>query len=459
MHLPQQLNKYKWLRGQNHYDSFLLSGVSGHGVAAFYYPEKAEANCNGCHMKPVPSNDFGAKYHDGKTLAIRDHLFPSANTAIAKLAGRAGLARRSSKEHETFNEGVVRVDLFGVKEGGTIDGPLDGAPAAAACRRSSPGRSYLLETVVRTVKLGHHFTQGTADSNEVWLEVTATAGDRRIGKSGGRAPSGEVDPWSHFLNAWVLDREGRRIDRRNAQDIFVPLYDHQIGPGAADVIHYRLNVPPDLRGALTVEVALRYRKFDTKYMRHGLWRRVRERPAGHDPGDRPHHFPACSAIGKCSGAGEPGVAAIPEWQRWNDYGIGLLQKGGKTRGELAGAEAAFAEVERLGQARRPAQSGAGLPRAGRGRRSRGRGARARGEVRSSGTPLDARLARRRRSTSRTATSTRRSPALEGILPRPAASWPSGASTSRATTGCASSSARRSPSGRGRSAARSHGRGA
>ncbi|MEO1087811.1 MAG: multiheme c-type cytochrome, partial [Acidobacteriota bacterium] len=44
VHLPEELNNYKWLRGQNHYDSFLLSGVSGHGVSSFYYPEKAQPN-------------------------------------------------------------------------------------------------------------------------------------------------------------------------------------------------------------------------------------------------------------------------------------------------------------------------------------------------------------------------------------------------------------------------------
>ena len=41
VHLPEELNGYKWLRGQNHYDSWLLSGVSGHGVSSFYYPDRA----------------------------------------------------------------------------------------------------------------------------------------------------------------------------------------------------------------------------------------------------------------------------------------------------------------------------------------------------------------------------------------------------------------------------------
>ena len=46
VHLPVELNDYHWLRGQNSYDPFLLSGVSGHGVSSFYYPAKAQTNCN-----------------------------------------------------------------------------------------------------------------------------------------------------------------------------------------------------------------------------------------------------------------------------------------------------------------------------------------------------------------------------------------------------------------------------
>ena len=39
------------------------------------------------------------------------------------------------------------------------------------------------------------------------------------------------------------------------------------------------------------------------------------------------------------------------WERWNDYGIGLLLEGnaGSEKGELRQAEDAFTEVERLGR--------------------------------------------------------------------------------------------------------------
>ena len=46
---------------------------------------------------------------------------------------------------------------------------------------------------------------------------------------------------------------------------------------------------------------------------------------------------------------------FPMWQRWNDYGIGLLLKGnaGSDKGELKQAAAAFSEVEALGRPEGP----------------------------------------------------------------------------------------------------------
>ena len=346
VHLPEELNKYKFLRGQNHYDAYLLSGVSGHGAQSFYYPPKAEHDCNGCHMKLQVSDDFGAQDFDGSgELKVHDHLFPSANTAMARLVD---LPEEVVEAHREFNDGVMRVDIFGVKEGGTIDGKLV-APLRPVVPALEPGKTYLIEAVIRTVKMGHLFTQGTADSNEVWMDVAVTSGERTLGRSGGQRADGGVDPWSHFVNSYVLDRDGNRIDRRNAQDIFVPLYNHQIPPGAADVIHYRLKVPEDQTAPLTVDVKLQYRKFDTTYMQHVFGKGYNnELPIITLATDRVV-FPIADQEGAT-----PANAAreIPEWQRWNDYGIGLLRKGstGSNKGELRQADHAFTQVENL---RRP----------------------------------------------------------------------------------------------------------
>ena len=213
------------------------------------------------------------------------------------------------------------------------------------------------------MKLGHHFTQGTTDSNEIWIEVTAEQGDRVVGQSGRRDAQEAVDPWSHFVNTFMLDRDGNRINRRNAQDTFTPLYSHQIPPGAGQSVHYRLKVPDGSTEPIEVTARLLYRKFDTEYL--DFIRRDRD-PAVDDldlgkPGD-PNDLPIIeiasdrltlevasdrqdddsrSATGSADSA-----SPIPTWQRWNDYGIGLLLKG---KAELKQAGEAFVEVEKLGR--------------------------------------------------------------------------------------------------------------
>ena len=222
VHLPEELNDYKFLRGQNHHDSFLLSGVSGHGARSFYYPKTAHLNCNRCHMPAQPSNDFAARRFDGASEpSVHNHLFVGANTAIAYWMDQP----EALNAHQEFLRECMRVDIFGLHKGDDIEAPLV-APLRPEMPQLEPGKSYVLDVVLRTLTLGHHFTQGTADSNEVWVSVTVRNGDRVIGRSGTIDESSEVDPWSHFVNVFMLDRDGNRIDRRNAQDIFVPLYNH-----------------------------------------------------------------------------------------------------------------------------------------------------------------------------------------------------------------------------------------
>src|SRR5216683_2987612 len=112
--IPQELNKYKeFLRGQNHYNTYLLSGVSGHCARSFYYPEKAVQNCSGCHMPLKESRDFGAKlFAEAKQPSIHNHLFPAANTGIAWLKN----SPETIAAHQEFLKGKLLVDIFGLKE-------------------------------------------------------------------------------------------------------------------------------------------------------------------------------------------------------------------------------------------------------------------------------------------------------------------------------------------------------
>lgn len=377
--LPEQLNDYHWLPGQNHYDSFRLSAVSGHGIQAWRFPPKVEADCNGCHMPQMASADLGAKPRgEGGDFTLLDHTFASANTAAQAMSGLPG-ADQAVARVQAFNAGVMRTDIVALREGATLDGA-----AVAPLRPEVPvlvrGREYVLDVATRAVKMGHEFTQGTADSNEVWLDVTMSSGGRLLGRSGAVSDEGGVDPWSKFLNIFMLDRNGFRIDRRNPQDIFTPLYNHQVPPGGADVTHYRFRVPDWCGPELEVAVALQYRKFDLTYMRHVMGPEYRNTlPVVTFASDR-MVFAVVDGDAPAKGAGLEGatpdgggpVAKVPAAERLYDWAIGLFREaeraGGKGTWTLVDAafeRAALAGEPRawVGQARAALAAGR-IPEAG-----------------------------------------------------------------------------------------------
>ncbi|HMF20117.1 MAG TPA: hypothetical protein VKE98_23115, partial [Gemmataceae bacterium] len=349
--VPQEVNHYKeFLRGQNHNDPFVLSGVSGGGARAFYNPPVAKTNCAECHMPLQPSNDFGSRDFDGSGIRkIHNHTFVGANTGVPALVKYPGY-EDVIKLHDSFlrkgldgKSPTLRIDLFGLKhlkDDQGVEAPLiDDQPVRPSLPKLQPGGTYMVDVVIRTLNVGHIFTQGTADSNEVWVEFLARSGGNIIASSGHMSDGpdkGKVDEGAHFINVLMLDRNGNRIDRRNPQDIFTPLYDHQIPPGAANVVHYRIQLPADLKEAVELSARVRYRKFDFAYMEivHGKGK-----------------VPQLPIVDLCSDkvvlpleGGKSRPSPIPAWQRWNDYGIGCFLEGGpdgKGPGEKGQAEAAF----------------------------------------------------------------------------------------------------------------------
>src|SRR3954464_5572612 len=157
----------------------------------------------------------------------------------------------------------------------------------------------------------------------------------------------------------MLDREGNRIDRRNPQDIFTPLYNHQIPPGAGQVVHFDFVVPQDQSEPLTLDVKLQYRKFDTRYLNYVFdTNYVKDGPYTIS-----NDLPIVTLAADKIALPIEGLAAvvmnedskIVPWQRWNDYGIGLFSEGntGGEKGELVQATQAFEQVEQLGRADGP----------------------------------------------------------------------------------------------------------
>ena len=168
---------------------------------------------------------------------------------------------------------------------------------------------------------------------------------------------------------------GNRIDRRNPQDIFVPLYNKQIPPGAGQVVHFALEVPEGASGPIELEAKVNYRKFDRTYMDYIFGK-------GKGP-ELPIVLMARDAVRVAVQGGQPASndpspiqPSLAALERLRDRpALEGPAKGGQ-KGELRQAEEVFRKVAELGPCRRLGQPGAGLPEGGahpRGTRGPGEG--------------------------------------------------------------------------------------
>ena len=198
-------------------------------------------------MELKPSTDFGAKDFDGKGgREIHDHIFIGANTGLPTFLGDKETADRQAK---FLSDKKVRVDIFGLREGGVIEGkllgPLRPEVPDAESREPLPGRG-------RGPDAGH---RPSLQPGNCRFQRNLGRADRPFGRSRHRPlrrasdADDDVDPYSHFINVYMLDRDGNRIDRRNPQDIFVPALQQADSPGRRPGRSFRTRTYPRPRPA------------------------------------------------------------------------------------------------------------------------------------------------------------------------------------------------------------------
>lgn len=263
-HVPPELNRWRFQRVQDEFHDWHDSGVSLNNVRSFYHPPNAK-RCQDCHMPLVPDPEDPSSDADG---LVRSHLFAAANTALPFLRGDTAMIERQRQ----FLQNAVRVDVTGIvlrpQAGATNERPRLYAPARMAKPAVKPGEIVEAHVVVRNFGVGHKFPGGTKDSNEVWVRFEASVGDRPAFYASGRIDpeTGLVDPSAEFFRAYVLDRDGNRVVNRVGPDVYTKVYVKTIGPGTANVVRYRFQVPEDAAGTLRVKATLRYRKFMREYI-------------------------------------------------------------------------------------------------------------------------------------------------------------------------------------------------
>ncbi|MGA8620402.1 MAG: tetratricopeptide repeat protein [Candidatus Sulfotelmatobacter sp.] len=394
VHLDVPVNHYRWFRGFNEYDNWQASGVSGQGARSFYYPPKPQ-QCADCHMPAEASQDAG-----NINGFVHSHRFPGANTAVPTANEDAA---QLNLTEGFLKRGALTVDIFALspaqaplKSGATTQSELattfavgeeaetkiipgaeaEVAPVNAPLNRVQPalrrGDTVRLDVVVRTKKVGHFFPGGTVDAYDTWLELKAIDDKGQtifwsgMVEGGGKGP---VEKGAHFYRSLQVDAHGNPINKRNAWATRAVVYVRLIPPGAADTVHYRMSIPESAGHTITLHARLCYRKFSWWGTQFSFVGEPDEK-SGHEVtpeyDDRPFLFTksiegvsakqekipdvpivtvaedevTLPVVAHGAPAAQPKtVTRKDEWQRWNDYGIGLF-----LQGDLKGAAAAFEKV-------------------------------------------------------------------------------------------------------------------
>jgi len=398
VHLDVPVNGYRWIRGFNEYDNWQASGVSGQGARSFYYP-KSPQMCADCHMPLIQSNDMG-----NINGFVHSHRFPGANTAVPtanedeqQLKATEAFLKNGALSVDIFaispEQGERKAAVSSENELNTTFAvgeeaeakitpgaqPGSAAPIAAPLNRVQPalrrGDTVRMDVVVRTKKVGHFFPGGTVDAYDTWLELKGTDDQGHVVFWSGKVEDdgkGPVEKGAHFYRSLQIDAHGNPINKRNAWATRAVVYVRLIPPGAADTVHYRVHIPENTGGKITFHARLCYRKFawwNTQFAFAGLPDQTHPELLTRDYDDRMVSFtaPLQGISAKEEKVPDVPIVAIAEnevtlpvaaknapaftpevklegddWQRWNDYGIGLL-----LQGDLKAAQAAFKRVTEI----------------------------------------------------------------------------------------------------------------
>ena len=382
VHLDAPVNHYRWVRGFNEYDNWQASGVSGQGARSFYYPPKPQ-QCADCHMPAQASKDAG----NVKGI-VHSHRFPAANTALPTANEDAAQLKLTEG---FLKSGALTVDIFALspaqaplKTGGASQSELattfavgeeaetkitsgaqgEVAPVTAPLNRVQPalrrGDTVRVDVVVRTKKVGHFFPGGTVDAYDTWLELKATDDKGQTIFWSGKVENngkGPVEKGAHFYRSLQIDAHGNPINKRNAWATRAVVYVRLIPPGAADTVHYRMWIPESTGNEIKLHARLCYRKFawwNTQFAFAGEPDDTSDHDVTSEYDDRPFVFTkslhgvsakeekipdlpivtvaedevTLPVVAHNAPAPKPKTVVLKdEWQRWNDYGIGLFLQG------------------------------------------------------------------------------------------------------------------------------------
>lgn len=333
--VPQALNDYKFLRAFAVGDELQMSSFSKESPHPFYVRDKQ--SCSTCHMSKVE-----AKYSDAaaKNGTVSSHRVAAANTAIPTFYGY----KEQLDAVETFlKDDKLGVDLFALRRQAKSGGPEEFlAPVNRKSFKIAAGDTLTADVVVTNKNIGHSFPPELRDFYEAYIEFTVTdASGKALYKSGFIKPDGYLDEFAHNYKTYLVQPDGSPNELHHIWKTRVIPQNLAIPSGRSDVARYRFDVPAELSGKIKISAKLQYRRFTRIFSDYSLGKSA----------DYPIVTMATTEkvlnIGD-NAAEEINPKAMPDWRRWNNYGIALLDQR-----QFAASADAFSNAGEMDEKYRP----------------------------------------------------------------------------------------------------------
>jgi Tfp pilus assembly protein PilF len=314
--VPRELNDYKFLRAFMVADELQQSSFSKESPHPFYVRDKE--TCNSCHMKKEPAPLFDVSAKQGK---LATHRWAAANTAIPYFYKWPEQLEAVTKFLENDALGV---DIFAIRrKPAGVSREEFIAPVNRGNFMITPGDRLTADVVITNKNIGHSFPPELRDFYEAYVEFTVSndAG-KTLYRSGFIKPDGYLDESAHNYKTYLVKSDGTYNDKHHIWRTRTFAQNNQINSGRSDVARYQFNVPEGLSGGLHLTARVRYRRFTRVFSDYALGKSV----------DYPIVTMATTDYAMQVGAnhGKPGdpndKTAVPDWRRWNNYGIALFDQ-------------------------------------------------------------------------------------------------------------------------------------
>ena len=332
--LPKMLNDYKWQRAFAVYDEWQNSSFSQQSPLPFY-KKPVVSTCQTCHMQKeqlTSLRDSGAK--DGK---LASHRWAAANSIIPQYFHFDEQLKRVT---EFLQNNVLNVDIFSIEpDAPSADQAHLIAPLGTAPFTLNAGQRVTVSVVIQNKGAGHSYVPEQRDFYESWVAFTVKdANGKVLARSGYIEPDNSLDPSAHSFTNRLINKQGRLNDLHQVWDNRVVAFNNTIQSGRSQLVRYAFSMPRS-GDAVSITAEVLYRRFDQHFIDAAM--KV----------SRGRHYPEpiiqLTSTTRTLNVGmnpatKPLPGENPEWMRWNNYGIGLLDAQ-----QYAASVSAFEHVAQL----------------------------------------------------------------------------------------------------------------